>query len=610
MHQIENSFLSLSVNEGHSLTAVLKKTGEVFRMLPSSCPVSDVQEEEGALLFTLQREEGAVTAKATLTDNGFQIVMHSDGVQEKPFCWPPAWSMEQGDVGIYPLCSGCAVPADDLDFPILEEHKFYQGVNLSMCIIGFLRNGTGLFSCLENGINAEAFHTTINGLRHTSLRWIGSKGNWEGDKTIRFFFSNGLADGCRMYRRWREEQGRVFTLSQKLAKAPEAAKLAGCADIWIWEDNNMNRLYGRPEIAGVPAREPRKIADEMLELGMENVLWNSFEGETPEDCAYLKSKGFLVGKYDIYRDVMPKTDVDKIIPYRVKRSVNTPLWPDICRVDRDGSLAKAWQLHGLDGKFHDQNAVCDKETIKLVKRNALPDIERVGYNSRLIDVQAGATLCECWSPVHPCTRAQSLEAILEEHQILCDRGIVMGVEVGSEATLSIYHYSEGMMSPDTLRPYEAGRKMTTIYTGDDIPEVFRKYSLNPKYRIPLWQLVYHDCAASYFYWGDSSNCCPELMKRRDLLCALYGEGPLYSLTVSQWNQRKQELAESYHRVSPICQKVRFAAMTDFAILTEDAAVQRTTFANGVTVTVNFSPNEVTLPDGTLMPPESVVVYER
>ena len=157
------------------------------------------------------------------------------------------------------------------------------------------------------------------------------------------------------------------------------------------------------------------------------------------------------------------------------------------------------------------------------------------------------------------------------------------------------------MSPVQFRAEDAGRRMTTLYRGADIPENFSRYMLNPRYRIPLWQLVYHDCAVSYWYWGDSSNCCPELMIFRDLFDALCGEPPLYSLTATQWEELKEQIAESYHRATPVARAAGLERMIAFDCLTGDRTVQRSVFANGLTVTVNFSDRDFTAEDGTVLP---------
>ena len=516
--------------------------------------------------------------------------------------WPPAWKMEREDVGIYPFGTGYAVPAAELEFPLPERLAFYAGSQASMGLFGFLRGGLCVLCGVECGSDAELENAPFDGLRHSRVIWKGEKGEWGYSRAIRYFFAEGLVPATAQYRAWRESQGMVVTLREKCRHTPELEKLIGAADFWLWDDNNMNRLYGRPEEPERTPRNVRRVADDLRKLGMDRLLWNSFEGETPEDCAELKRRGYLVGKYDIYRDVLPKTCVDQIIPYRVKRSVNTKQWPGIVRVDREGNLSRAWEVHGLDGKLYPQHAVCDIPALKLTMENVPPDVEKVGYNSRFIDVQAGSTLSECYHPLHPATRSDSLRYINTQLRFLADIGLVCGVEVGSEATAASFHFSEGMLSPSQLRAPDAGRRMTTQYRGGEIPPQIRQYMLNPRYRIPLWELVYHDCVVSYWYWGDSSNCCPELLPRRDLFNLLYGQPPLYSLHVADWKRQKPLLLESAKRASAAARLTGYEKMTAFDWLDAEKLVHRTRFANGVTVTVNFSDRAFRTDSGETVPP--------
>ncbi len=598
---LENETLSVWLNSEQSLSVSLKRDGTVLEQCASSCSVFNAALHEKSLTFDVECSGFVVHASLSLPESGgVELRLNAEGPMPEEVAWPPAWKMKPGDIGIFPLGTGVAFPVEELSFPLPETMPFYYGMRTSMCLFGFERGPLCVLTGVECGTDAVLSNTPENGLLHSRVVWQGEKGEWGYSRAIRWFFAKGLSDGAEQYRAWRESRGEVVTLEQKKKHTPELEKLIGAADLWLWDDNNMNRLYARPEEPEKTPRDVRKIAGDLEALGMDRILWNSFEGETPEDCAFLKNRGFLVGKYDIYRDVLPKTDVDQIIPYRVKRSVNTKYWPEIVRIDRDGQYGKAWQLHGLDGKLHPQHAVCEIPALKLTMENVPPDVEKVGYNSRFIDVQAGSCLQECYHPMHPTTRSDSIRYINTQLRFLADIGLVCGVEVGCEAAAGSFHFSEGMMSPIPFRAEDAGRRMTTIYRGKEIPPSFTRYMLNPQYRIPLWELVYHDCVVSYWYWGDSSNCCPELMPVRDLLDALYGEPPLYSLTATQWEERKEEIAASYHRVAPAVRAVACTRMCSFESLSPDRLVQRTTFENGVVITANFSGEERVLEDGTIL----------
>lgn len=615
--RLRNSALQLELLPDGRLTLTRLADGVRFTQEPLEGTVSAPCVVDQALSFDLTPPEGpTLRVRATLRDDrSFELSLEGapDLPLARPLAYPPAWTPEPDDLAILPLGEGAAVRADDTSFtPYFRPDGAYTPINAPIALTALLRPNACLTTAILNPCDARLeLGRNRDRLIVARPAFLPSKGHLAYARTVIVFLTDTLSQATQAYRAWRETQpGWIVTLRDKQTRTPELARLIGAADVWLWDDNNMNRLYGRPEQADITPREPLRAADDMLQRHMDRILWNAFEGETPEDCAELKRRGFLVGKYDIYRDVLPKDIADLAIPYRRRRSVNTPHWPGIVRINPDGSRALAWQIHGTDGQLHHQNAVCDVCALELTKTNVPPDIARVGYTSRLIDVQAGSCLFECYSPEHPATREDSLRHINDQnHFLAADLGLVVGVEVGQEGAARDFHYSEGLMSPVLFRAEDAGRRMCTIYQDDDIPPQITQYMLNPACRVPLWELIYHDCTVSYWYWGDSSNCCPQLMPRRDLFNALYGLPPLYSLNMTQWDSLKDDIAASYHRATPVARLTGYSRMTDFDWLTPDRNVQQTRFDNGVAVIANFSPEPFIAPDGTAIAPETALVRD-
>ena len=82
-----------------------------------------------------------------------------------------------------------------------------------------------------------------------------------------------------------------------------------------------------------------------------------------------------------------------------------------------------------------------------------------------------------------------------------------GSETGHEAAVPYVHYFEGMLSLGPYRVPDAGRDMQRIL--DDVPEQVAKFQTGHFYRLPLWELVYHDCVVAQWYWGDYNNKLPQ-----------------------------------------------------------------------------------------------------
>ena len=607
---ITRGTLTLSVSADGAISLFDKLSGQTFSQLKSPCEIKNISEFGGALCFDVCAPNLILKAKLFfVSDTSFELRLSGSGVMKNAFAYPPAWQNIAGDIGIYPLGTGYAFPVDMKDMPLPKSIPLCSGVHWSMALTGFERGGVFLVSGVEKPFDARVLNVSSDGIMQTQIEWLSQKGEFGYDRAIRFFVGRKLSAVMAQYRDWRASMGYIKTLKEKAKTTPALAKLEGAANFWIWDENDLNELYGRPKDPSAPARDIRRISSEMLALGITDVLWN-YLSENRETCEYLKSLGFLVGRYDIYRDVLPADIAHKIIPVRVKRSVNTKYWPEIVRIEADGSRSKAWQVHGLDGNLYYQNGVCDICALWLTKKNVPEDLAKVPYSSRLIDVQAGTALNECYSKEHPAAREKSAEYIRLQNEYLASLGLVVGVECGQEIHARSYHFAEGLLNPTEFRIPEAGRRQNACLKLSEMPDNTLKYLLNPEYRIPLWELVYHDCVVNYPYWGSSACCCPEIMQKQDAFSILCGYPQLYSLDVRHWETLKEQIAASYKRCSPVAKKVGFERMTDFDYLTKDKKVQKTTFGNGVSVIVNFSDSGFRLPDGRDVPAWGYVIDEK
>ncbi|MEJ2701861.1 MAG: glycoside hydrolase [Sedimentisphaerales bacterium] len=164
------------------------------------------------------------------------------------------------------------------------------------------------------------------------------------------------------------------------------------------------------------------------------------------------------------------------------------------------------------------------------------------------------------------------------------------------------HYFEGMLSLGPYRVPDAGRNMSKIL--DEVPERVAKFQVGHKYRLPLWELVYHDCVVAQWYWGDYNNKLPSLWDKRDLFNILYGTPPMFMFNRHVWQQYRDRFVQSYKNVCPAVRAVGYTEMTDHRFLTPDRNVQQTAFANGVTITVNFGNKSFQLSNGVTIAPMS------
>ena len=194
------------------------------------------------------------------------------------------------------------------------------------------------------------------------------------------------------------------------------------------------------------------------------------------------------------------------------------------------------------------------------------------------------------------TRTESREAKMELLRIVGDEGkLVTGCETGHDASVPYVDYFEGMLSLGPYRVPDAGRDMQRIW--DEVPERVRKFQVGHEYRLPLWELVFHECVVAQWYWGDYNNKLPALWDRRDLFNILYATPPMFMFRHEFLRENLDRFAQSYRNVCGVARALGYVEMVDHRFLTEDRSVQQTVWANGTTVTVNFGDAAFAMEDG-------------
>ncbi|MDD4101803.1 MAG: glycoside hydrolase, partial [Kiritimatiellae bacterium] len=215
---------------------------------------------------------------------------------------------------------------------------------------------------------------------------------------------------------------------------------------------------------------------------------------------------------------------------------------------------------------------------------------------------------ECYHPDHPMTRSQSRHYKMELLKLVSEEfGMVCGSETGHEAAVPYCDYFEGMLSLGPYRVPDSGRDMLRVW--DEVPENLGKYQVGEAYRLPLWELVYHDCVVAQWYWGDYNNKLPAVWRKRDLFNALYGTPPMYMFTLRGWREQKERFVESYKTAATVAHLTGYHEMVDHRMLTSDRSVQQTFFANGVRVTVNFGDKPYAAEGGKILAPLDLLVEQ-
>ena len=558
-----------------------------------------------------------MTCEFLAAAKGICVFLRSEAEFQDTVCFPPNINVEKGMTQLLPYCEGIAFDVSDEAIVLPPKPSFSGARENSMSFWGYLDRENPdewiLCAVITNADAEMCLERGEDGLLRTAVGWIPEKGKWGYTRELRYVMGNGGIGGlCRAYREIAEERELVRTLREKKETVPNIDKLVGSANIWVWNDDAMDKLYSANAVLKVPTEEQlvlrRQTASDMKKSGLERVMWSIFDENVDKDTvAAIKNLGYLTTFYDIYTDVIPGDIADKIPATRRNRcKQRMQCWPKGIVIDKNGNRMKAWALKGMDGNFYSQNYVCDKESLSCAAGYVPKHTKENGLEGRFLDVVVMSSH-ECYSDEHPMNRRDALAYKRKLLHSMGEMGLVCGTEVGREDIVPGCDYNEGMMSPPLYRAYDAGRRMTNLYYGDEIDKKLTDYMLNPRYRVPLWELVYHDCMVSYWYWGDSTNCCPELMPLRDLFDALYALPPIYSFKISDWEQLKDDIIASYNRTVPVARELGYERMTDFAYLDDTKMIQMTTFGNGTRIVANFGKEKFAFEGTEILPGEKLIV---
>jgi hypothetical protein len=407
----------------------------------------------------------------------------------------------------------------------------------------------------------------IEGNLCIGAEWESQKGQWGYERRLRyvFFDKGGHVAMCKRYREHAKKAGLLKTLEEKRRGNANVDLLIGAVNVWFWE------------------RDAVAMVREMQAAGIERILWSN--RATAEVIAQMNQmEGVLTSRYDIVQDVMDPANFQFL--GRPHPDWPTEAWPKDLMIGANGDWVKGWQVKGRDGQMRPCGVVCDKQAIGYEDKRLGEELKTQAYRCRFIDTTTASPWRECYDKDHPQTRGESRQYKMELLGVVSGKyNLVTGSETGHEAAVPFVHYFEGMLSLGPYRVPDSGRDMQRIW--DQVPENVAKFQVGEKYRLPLWELVYHDCVVSQWYWGDYNNKLPAIWNKRDLFNMLYGTPPMFMFTREGWAKNKDRFVKSYRDTCGVAREVGYAEMTDHRFLTADRAVQQTRFANGVVVTVNF-----------------------
>lgn len=446
--------------------------------------------------------------------------------------------------------------ADRLDMPWLGLCDLEKGFGCALIIDTSDDAGVHVEPCAAGGRTFAALH----------IRWWTSKSAFAYPRRLiyRFVSEGGYVALAKAYRAQAQQQGLLVTLDEKRKKNPNLDKLFGAPDVW-----------GKTGLA---------FAKEARALGVQKML---IQGRcAAEEMRAINEMGFLTSEYDNYTDVMP-------LEAGKEPDAQHDVLPDAAVLQSNQERMKAWLTWDKKTQYMKRSPALWLRTAQLVIPKALGECP---FTGRFIDVTTAEGLYEDFDPAHPLTRGGKRHCGEELLGYVRSLGLVTGGEHGIWWAVPHLDYIEGMMS-GTYFSWPAGHLLRPESKDQKFPdcgswEGYAKWGIGHEWRVPLWELVFHDCVVSTWYWGDSNDylmkAAPEISAKKDAYNVLYGTMPmLWADEQGAWSVNRELFLRTYRNVCPIFEAVAGTEMLSHEFVTPDHHVQRTRFSDGTEVVVNF-----------------------
>jgi len=435
--------------------------------------------------------------------------------------------------------------------------------------------------------------------------WRTVKGELGYARAATYIFQphGGYVEMCKTYRAYAEKAGTVVTLRQKIAANPKVEKLIGAPNFEVQVVANRSLAPQYQSLSGpvydgyhrlqTSFDQIAAIVHDLKDnLGVERAViriagWGrkGYDNDRPVDqatqvnleaggeaklaaaIAAAKAAGFLGGLWDNYRNF----------------DLNAPSYDEkLVMRDAEGAI-----INGFSSEAGFSQEICPLEALKLFQRNMAFYQQSLKPDLIYLDTIGGLPLIECYNPLHPLTRSGVREQRLNIMRVATGAGMVLGAE-GPPQDWNL----------NTAAFYDEGGARFGV-------------------EVPLWALVYHDCAmlyrqhaSPYNYGLDNYGASRGPWPARFVRGILYGDQSSWTVSDAAYWAWRKTFKQINDVLAPHQRRLAFDQLTDHRFLTPDFLVQRTSFSSGVEVTVNYGEFPFKLEDGTDLPAYGYRVRDR
>ena len=464
-------------------------------------------------------------------------------------------------------------------------------LNLTMPWVGVVNPDTGVgYSLTVNTPNdAQLSLAMSGGLRSPLIGWNGQKGQFGYARSMTYYFtsSGGYVELAKAYRTNAIAQGLIVPFTQKILTRTNISKLYGAALLWDMLDNLSDK--------------------ELRAMGVAKAVHHADWGDDRTALDVANKMGYLTEEYDYYEAGPTDGLAQTYGNYHISVSD--------CAKDSSQNVLMLINW----GERSPATYLTAGQSIIPNRIAAMPTtsryIDQMTQNILGHDVgpRGGGSTDEDYDPGHLLTRTDWVNDCYNFYQWLTTLNLITGAELGKYYQVPVTEIFYGMgsswepwgqdMFPDFYGEQGDGTTNTVAYDN------YINAALNPALRVPLWELVFHDCSIAPIYPWDAADECyklgdndPDFQGVKDCQNILYGTPSLFlcqdggesqfSWPVSDvTHTNRLRWLQSYRNTCKVAEALADKEMVSHQFLTGDRMVQETRWSDGTRIVVNFGTND-------------------
>ncbi|AIE84971.1 glycoside hydrolase [Fimbriimonas ginsengisoli] len=577
--RLENSELRVEVDPSSGEMAVLDKgTGQVWRQakgarIPLTGPVS---QSGGNLRFKSAGLKAQVEFTLPPRSRNLTVSIQADDPQAKiePFDFFAPFQPEPGSfLTVADYNDGHLYPTDLDKWPLYNlDHIHVNALDMPWVGVVDLRSGRGYSLMVDTPFDATLKCLKTDGQRAPWVRWEAEKGSLGYARAVTYHFTakGGYVDMAKAFRA-RTELGKLSTKARSNKNIP---KLYGAPGLW-----DFNQL----------------VSDrEMKALGVDRCVHHVQDWSAHGDAVKAANAlGYITEDYDYYLSSHPVSPDHPYLSGTSGRGYYDTL--EHVAVAADGKPRGEGDWWIQCPSFY---KTVGKEIIP--KRLAKTPTTAIYFDQITADYLGvddgplgGGSLEECYDPKHPLGRREWSGAVRDFLKYVTDLEVIPAAEHGKWWEVPYTSIFYGIVSAQWPWPD------VTFPTSEGDNEQWRYYrtwgSVGHTYRVPLWQLVYHDSAITMWYPWDVNDVTVGIpndwiQEKKDAASVLYGVAAGFMVSdpgTGSWFKDRGKFMTSYRNTAKIHEALADKEMVSHRFLTPDRDVQETRWSDGTRVVVNF-----------------------